>query len=151
MAWAKLDDGFHAHPKVMQAGLAATGLHVLAISYCSRYLTDGHVSAEFVRQVASRNASKLVSKLVEAGLWEVRDEKPDSGWIVHDYLDYNPSRAEVIAARRDPNRGSEPLASRAGASERTAGRARSRAGGGAGAGGQPRVPVPYPFPERAQA
>jgi hypothetical protein len=143
MAWARLDDGFYGHPKVLQAGLAATGLHVLAISYCSRYLTDGHVSTEFVRQTAGRSATKLARNLVEAGLWECTDR----GWIVHDYLDYNPSRADVIASKRGELRGPAPDGplARAGAS---AARARSRAPAGRA---QPRVPVPYPFPKGVQA
>jgi hypothetical protein len=134
MAWAKLDDGFHAHPKVQRVGLAAVGLHVITISHCSRYLTDGLVGPELVRQVAQRQAAKLTRDLVAAGLWE-RDG--GEGWTVHDYLDYNPSRAHVVEARQKESE-------RKGRSNS----GRNPAGTPAPASAQPRVPVPYPFPER---
>jgi len=35
--------------------------------------------------------------LVSAGLWHIADD--GNGWVVHDYLEYNPSKAEVVAAR----------------------------------------------------
>ena len=96
MPWVKLDDSFHDHPKVLRAGLPAIGLHVVALTHCSRYLTDGHVSPEFVSQKAGKNGQKIAAALVTAGLWTVNDR----GWTIHDYLDYNPSRTQVVETRR---------------------------------------------------
>jgi hypothetical protein len=92
MSWTKLDDGLYDHPKVLAAGNEATGLFCRALSYCGKQLTDGFVPAS----VASfLGREKAVEALVDAGLWE----RVDGGFNVHDYLDYNRPRADVLADR----------------------------------------------------
>ena len=39
----------------------------------------------------------IVCALVDAGLWE----ETEGGWNIHDYLDYQPSRYEVLKQRRE--------------------------------------------------
>lgn len=100
MSWAKFDDRFHEHRKVKRvwrADPSAVGLHVMAVTYCCGHETDGLVDAEFVEEKMPRKADRerAVAALVEAGVWSV---VPD-GWQVHDYLDYNPSRADLEAKR----------------------------------------------------
>jgi hypothetical protein len=100
MTWARIDDSFHSHPKVRRAWNAhprALGLHVLAISYAASQLTDGGIDAAFARQlVGSARASRRVTDaLVESGLWIPNQD----GWEIHDWADYNPTRAEVLARR----------------------------------------------------
>ena len=102
MTWAKIDDQFHAHPKVQKAWQAAPraiGLHLLALSHASAYLTDGHVSEAFVTQQVPvvRERLKTVDALLDAGLWHLDG---DGGWEIHDYLEFNDSRAKVEARRR---------------------------------------------------
>ena len=91
MPWVRLDDGFYDNPKVLRAGDAAIGLYARALSYCGRHLTDGFVPTEFVRHL-----SAVADRLVRAKLWE---RVPD-GFRVHDYLAYNPSRAQARQKRR---------------------------------------------------
>lgn len=95
MPWAKLDDTFHAHPKVRQAGLAAIGLHARAISFSAAYLRNGKVDSGWVEETAGKKGLKLADELVNAGLWEPNG----TGWYIHDYLEYNPSREKVLARR----------------------------------------------------
>lgn len=102
MTWTKIDDQLHAHPKVQQAWQtcdASLGLHLLALSYAGAYLTDGHVAEAFVKaQIpASARRRKAVEALVAAGLW---DQWPDGGWMIHNYLEFNESRAQVETRRR---------------------------------------------------
>ena len=92
--WAKVDDTLHSHPKAMQAGLPALGLHLLAMSYSAGYLTDGFVPDGWVEREQGRTKG-LPNRLVEAGMWH----RIEGGYIIHDWLDYNPSRAEVIERR----------------------------------------------------
>jgi len=40
--------------------------------------------------------AELVDLLIDVGLWE----ETDGGYLIHDYLDYNPSKAEVLAERQ---------------------------------------------------
>lgn len=102
MAWLKLDDAFTDHPKIMAAGPMAGWLHVCALTYCSRLLTDGFIPAGQVRKLADiDNAGELVQRLIDAGLWDTCD----GGYQIHDYLDFNPSRADTLKRREyDRNR-----------------------------------------------
>ena len=136
MTWVKLDDQLHAHPKVQRAWRAhmgSLGLHMLALSHAGAYLTDGHVSEEFVVIQLPRRAvrERVIGALVGAHLWE----PSEGGWLIHDYLDYNEPRADVLARRRQ-------AASRARAQAPAAGRARARV---------PARPTPDLFPQLASS
>lgn len=97
MPWLKLDDQFSDHPKIVEAGPMAGWLHVCGMLYCSRLLTDGFIPAGQVRKLADLdNAGELADRLVAVGLWD----RADGGYQVHDYLDYNPSKNEVMSERQ---------------------------------------------------
>lgn len=93
MTWARLDDSFAEHPKVGRLSDTAFRAHVTAICYSARLLTDGFVPDAAVRAYPR----KAVEELRKIGLWE-RDSD-GSGWWLHDYLDYNPTRERVLAKR----------------------------------------------------
>lgn len=99
MTWAKIDDQFHSHRKAARAWKCprALGLHLLAISYCAGHLTDGLVHSEFVEEKipAVRERDTVTGALCDAGLWTPQAE----GFQINDWLEYNPSRADVIARR----------------------------------------------------
>ncbi len=96
MAWVRLDDGYPEHPKVDRVGYAAAWLNVCAWAYCARNLTDGFVPDERVDRLAAvPKPRQLVAKLVEANLWE----SVEGGFKVHDFLEYNPSREQVLKER----------------------------------------------------
>lgn len=92
MSWAKFDDAFWSHPKVVRAGNEAVGAFVRVVCYCSQYLTDGAVPAATAREIAR---PKVLERLVEVGLLEVDGD----GFRVHGYLERNPSRLQVEAER----------------------------------------------------
>lgn len=95
MVWVRLDDQFHSHEKVAELEpdlmLAAVGLHALALSWCGDRLTDGMLPKGQPARLAGRNVDDLIAELVRVGLWE----RTETGYQIHDYLDYNPSREEV--------------------------------------------------------
>ncbi len=91
--WVKLDDGMPEHPKVAGLGDSAFRAYVCSIAYASRQLTDGYLP----ESVARTYANGALDTLLEAGLWE----QTDDGYIVHDYLDYQRSRADVLQLRED--------------------------------------------------
>ena len=97
MPWSKLDDEFYDHPKVIQAGTAATGLFAMALSYTARKLTDGFVSTAMIRRLCADmdDPLALAERLVDAGLFEAVED----GYFIHDYLDYNPSSRDIKAQR----------------------------------------------------
>lgn len=109
MPWLKQDDGMAEHPKTKRLvrkrrllGLAAFGLHDLAMLNSARYLLDGHVPSEFVEDWADRaglrqkDVDDMLDALLTSGQWLLHES---DGWVIHDYLDHNPSRAEVEARR----------------------------------------------------
>lgn len=94
MAWVKLDEKFPDHPKVSAAGPLASWLYVCGVAYCNRMLTDGFIPATQVRRLADvDNSDELAARLVATGLWE----EANGGFLIHDYLDYQPSRKHVEA------------------------------------------------------
>lgn len=99
MGWARLDDKRADHPKLMAAGFEARGLDEAAICWSSSHETDGHIPETAVAMLAvghgCKNWRKVVARLVAVGRWDV----VDGGWDVHDFLVYNPSKAEQDASR----------------------------------------------------
>lgn len=96
MTWVKLDDCFTDHPKIAEAGPLASWLYVCGLTYASRLLTDGFIPRSQVRRLADlENAEELAERLVSVGLWDTTD----GGYRIHDYLDFNPSRDEVLTKR----------------------------------------------------
>lgn len=89
MPWFKVDDTLHSHPKARGAGLPALGLWSLAGSYCSQYVTEGHVPEWFV--TSWPQGKRLASALVNAGLWMPVDD----GWQFHDWDHYQMTREEI--------------------------------------------------------
>jgi hypothetical protein len=101
VSWVKLDDQFFANPKVIELPKDAKLLYIAGLTYCAAQLTDGLISPAALRMVAAmvQVNTKQAAALVTAGLWE----REGDGYLVHDYLEYNPSgetvRAERAAAR----------------------------------------------------
>jgi hypothetical protein len=102
MAWLRIDDRVRTHPKIVQAGPAAAWLWFCGVCYCREHLTDGFIQTGMVPTLAPglTAVKKHVAALVAAKLW---DERP-GGYDVHDFLDWNPSRAEVEAMREADKR-----------------------------------------------
>lgn len=101
MSWVRSEDNEPNHPKIFRAGIAAYGFFHAAKCYCSRNLTNGFVPVGDLSLISPSvpfgQATKFAVKLTECGLFEKQEEPP--GWQIHDYLDYNPSRVEVLERR----------------------------------------------------
>lgn len=81
MPWAKVDDGWWCHPKVMGLTLEARGLWVSALSWSCAQRRD--VVPDRLLAMLGAPAS-IADELVHAGLW-VADE---AGWRIHDWAEY---------------------------------------------------------------
>jgi len=109
MSWIRLDDDFGDHPKLVAAGPLACLLHVRALVYCGRHMTDGRIPRNIIGSLVDwatdgvsegktgepPNNYELAERLVAAGLWE----RDGTGYVIHDYLEYNPSRAKILEER----------------------------------------------------
>jgi hypothetical protein len=93
MAWIKIDDSFPDHPKVISLSDLAFRLHIHALCYCGKFLTDGFISYQWVnmRLRDDEAIKKPTDELEEMGLW-IREEK---GWQIHDYLTHQTSKQQV--------------------------------------------------------
>ncbi|MFJ6380106.1 hypothetical protein ACIQI7_08910 [Kitasatospora sp. NPDC092039] len=104
MPWFAVGDNTDDHPKILAAGNAAVGLWVRCGAYASAHLTDGVIPAA----VAAKNGTVTqINKLVASGLWHeaghacARCPQPRRGdYVMHGYLDANPSRRQVQERRR---------------------------------------------------
>ncbi|MFP3986933.1 hypothetical protein U9R90_05400 [Streptomyces sp. E11-3] len=93
----KLDDRFPSHRKIALLTDRAFRLHVSALCWCAENLTDGRISDRELTLVAHIRGLKATAKQLEdAGVWD----RNDGGWVIHDFLDYNPSREQVLAERK---------------------------------------------------
>lgn len=98
MSWVRTSDDAPDHPKLIGLTDAAYALWHRALSYCNRQLTDGFVPAGAVPALSrSTKPGDAAKELVTAKLWEVAE----GGFQVHDFLDYQPSKAKVEKEKRE--------------------------------------------------
>lgn len=97
MSWVKLDDTFWSHPKLERLSDKAFRLYIRGLGYCSQHLTDGVIDVAGIRTLGQSSMSnKTISELTDAGLWI----GGIGHYLVNDYLEYNPSRVDVLERRR---------------------------------------------------
>lgn len=105
--WSKLDDQFYLNPKNAVMDRDEQDLYIAGIIYCNGQLTDGFIPASVLFMLcawakipleanAKANAEAIASRLVKHNFWEL----VDGGYSVHDFLDWNMSRAEVTALKQ---------------------------------------------------
>lgn len=100
MVWARFDDCYSESPKVEAAGPWAELLDMRAIIYCARNETDGLVTPTALSKISTSipNPKARALRLVEVGRWKPNDH---GGWWIHDFLDYNPSKAQLEETRAE--------------------------------------------------
>lgn len=115
MAWVKISDDFYDHFKFDEAGPLGLALWTVALAYANRNLTDGFIPRSKARTLLDYeglshesghvgdlatfgediDADYVINLLLAAGLWETTN----GGYLIHDYLDFQPSADEVKALR----------------------------------------------------
>lgn len=117
MPWFKVDDMLHNHRKLRWlkrmaipqtrrnkaieayvVKLASVGLWTTCGSWASDAGTGGFVPADVVE--VHDPLQIFATKLVEVGMWERSVVDAEPGYRFHDWDDYQPTLAEVAAARR---------------------------------------------------
>ena len=100
MSWFPLEETITDHPKILQVGHKGFALYVAGLCYASKHLTNGFILTPAVSSLLPdlrAQVAKVAVGLVNAGLWE----EASGGYQVHDYLDYQRSREQVEARRRE--------------------------------------------------
>lgn len=101
MTFAQFHDGFYRNPKVRSVDPSAAWMWAASIGYACENLTDGFIPRAALHDLVTLDAKprlKHAEELVAAGLWEAVEK----GWMIHDFLMWNPSKQAVIA-RREAN------------------------------------------------
>lgn len=93
MPWFRIDDQSATHDKVVDAGNAAWGAFCRMGAHSANRGTDGFIPAATARLYASEE--ELIA-LVRVRLLDI----VDGGYRLHDYLEWNPSAAEIDAMKR---------------------------------------------------
>lgn len=107
MPWARIDDQANDDDKLNALCSDAFRLWVRGLVYCQKKLTDGFIPDSTIGQLAAlakdRERPRIIAELLaphprlgKGPLWH----KVDGGYQMHDYLDWNESRAQVEAARQ---------------------------------------------------
>jgi hypothetical protein len=149
LGWVRLSDDFYDHPKFVDAGPLALALWITGMGYCNRNLTDGLIPKSVAARLVDFDgimldgggndlcgvvyddhdgqvASHALWQLLLHGLWHEDGHDCRScvqpgprKYVVHDYLEYQPSAQEVrdLAAKRASagKRGAESRWGKAGA------------------------------------
>jgi hypothetical protein len=113
MTWVKLADNWNRHRKMVRLSRDARLLWVDGITYSCEQLTDGFIPDEALPLITTGlsglRKNNVIRELSSVGLWERveagSEPSPgqvaaESGWSLHDFLDWNPSRTEVLTRRR---------------------------------------------------
>lgn len=133
----KFDDQFPIHRKVHGLTDAAFRLHVEAIFWCARNLTDGFIALDDLGSVSRyRRPEGYVTELVGRGAWDVAE----GGWQIHDFLIWQDSRDKVLRVREQRRKAGTTGGLRSGESRRSKPRAKPKQVGSGSV--EPRAPRP---------
>lgn len=124
MSWLILDDQILRHPKFVRAhrlaGSSAIHLWLGFDAYCKQHRSDGLVPADMIATVDGpdkRWRKRALEALIAVGLLE----RDGADLRLHDFLDWNESREEIIAKEEARRASRQRHASVGGASIRASG------------------------------
>jgi len=106
--WLKVVASITKQPKFMTISPSASWLWLGGVGYCRESDTDGFIPNAVMPTLAPTVSlpTKHAKVLCDAGLWE----RVEGGYRVHDYLDWNPSKADLEEFRKRDTRRKRPSA-----------------------------------------
>jgi hypothetical protein len=100
MPWARFEDDYLGNQKLTTLSTPAIALDMAGIVYSARELRDGRLTTTDVQLIATlihlRRWQPVAAELVRVNRWT---ECEGGGYAIHDYLDYQPSREQVLGGR----------------------------------------------------
>jgi hypothetical protein len=103
MPWVRLDDNVMDHPKFIALSANAFRLWAEGMTYCQKHLTDGLIPRSALKGLRyySPASLKLLTAQMVPGKGPLWHNQQDGSVVVHDYMDYNDCRADVLKKRDD--------------------------------------------------
>jgi hypothetical protein len=136
MSWVKVDDQLWCHPKFVGMPPEAIKLWLVALCWSSSQATDGHIPRQSLSLFGHfHHRRRAVMELVKRNLWD----ECESGYVIHDFLEYQPSRAQRDASREAHAKRTRRWRDRSGDSTRDTAPGPARPG-----------PIPSPIEESAR-
>lgn len=127
MTWVRIDDHFDEHPKLAAVGPVGWGVWLAGLAYCNRNLTDGFIPYSVAEGIGGNWRIRLPAPEGDSDdreqIWDIargsgmHGEDMDTGWVIdllvfyglwerchggyriHDYQDYQPTKAAVMEQR----------------------------------------------------
>lgn len=101
MPWVRIDENAMDHPKFLALSDGAWRLWCEGQAYCQKHLTDGLVLVSALRGFRYYSSSRVKSLTAvqvpgKSSCWHLDS---DGNYRVHDFLDWNDSREEVLFSR----------------------------------------------------
>lgn len=95
MSWVRFVPGFSRHPKRLKSGPISSWLWACSVDHCVEHRTDGFLDAAIIPSLCGALTGsalkRAVENLVAVGSWA----RVDGGYMVHDFLRHNLSKAQV--------------------------------------------------------
>lgn len=99
MPWARFEDDYLGNQKLATLSTVAIALDMAAIIYSARELRDGQLTVGDVEAIAAllhvRKWQPAAVELVKVNRWA----RTERGYAIHDYLEYQPSREQIMQDR----------------------------------------------------
>jgi len=99
MPWARFEDDYLGNQKLTTLSTAAIALDMASIVYSARELRDGQLTVADVQTIAAlihiRRWAPVAAELVTVNRWTSTGDI----YSIHDYLEYQPSRQQVLTER----------------------------------------------------
>jgi len=78
MTWTRLSDDFYDNDTINDLSHEALRLHVYALTWCNKQLTDGRLTRSRARRLLPEiDTDQVVSELVDSGLWSTAHSPDD--------------------------------------------------------------------------
>lgn len=95
MTYVQIEDCFPDNPHIDRLSDAAFRLHVAGICHCGKHLTDGFVADDRVQRLVPKFRKAALGELLDSGRWV----RAVGGYLIHDYLKHQRSKAQVEAEK----------------------------------------------------
>lgn len=102
MTWTRLGDGFNDRPDLNECSRSARLLHVEALVWCNKHLTDGRIPFDVLGRASdSEDIGADLKELADAGIWTASED--GKAWLL-DWSDQEPSEDVKARQRRQADK-----------------------------------------------